>query len=105
MKVVQSKKRKFLDKWLEEREIIKNLQTLPNIGPVMAEKLYLLGIKTPEQMKKSNPEELYERLQDIEGKVDRCVLYIFRGAILNVSWWKCKDLPKKKKKDRESYRK
>ena len=47
----------------EKLKAIKYLQTLQNIGPKMAEKLYALGIKTAEQMRKSNPEELFERLK------------------------------------------
>jgi nucleotidyltransferase/DNA polymerase involved in DNA repair len=68
---------------------IKDLQTLPNIGKKTAHKLYALGIKTPHDMKHANPEALYEQLQTQKGgKVDRCVLYQFRGAKLNKSWWK-----------------
>ncbi len=62
----------------------------------MAEKLYSLGIKTPEQMMKLDPEELFERLQIIDDNVDPCVLYVFRGAVLNIPWWKCKNLTRTK---------
>lgn len=63
-----------------------------NIGVVTAEKLYSIGIKTPTQMKNSNPERLYEELEKKHGgKLDKCVLYQFRGAILDIPWWKCKD--------------
>lgn len=78
-------------------EIIKGLQTLYNIGPKMAEKLYVLGIKTPEQMKKSNPEKLFKKLKQIYKKVDRCELYVFRGAILDIPWWECKNITVSKK--------
>ncbi|MFQ5975523.1 MAG: helix-hairpin-helix domain-containing protein [Candidatus Hydrothermarchaeales archaeon] len=81
----------------EKSESIKCLQTLRNIGPTTAEKLYSLGIKTPEQMRKSDPEELYERLNMISGgKVDRCVLYQFRGAVFDLPWPRCKNLIKEK---------
>ncbi len=60
------------------------MQTLRNIGPKMAEKLYALGIKTPEQMKKANPEKLFKQLYAIYPKVDLCELYVFRGAVLKV---------------------
>jgi hypothetical protein len=66
-------------------EDIKRLQTLKNIGPKMAEKLYILGIRTPEQIRKSNPDKLFERLKAIDAKVDPCELYAFRGAIGNFS--------------------
>jgi predicted flap endonuclease-1-like 5' DNA nuclease len=71
-------------------ETIKRLQTLWNIGPKMAERLYSLGIRTPEQMKQSNPEELFKQLKRIDPKADICELYVFRGAILDMPWWKCK---------------
>ncbi len=79
----------------EKSESIRRLQTLRNIGPTTAEKLYSIGIKTPEQMRKSDPEELYERLNMISGgKVDRCVLYQFRGAVFDLPWPQCKNLTK-----------
>ena len=75
-----------------KQEMIKELQTLPNIGKITAIKLYSLGVKTPQDMKNANPEALYEQLQkQTNGPVDRCVLYQFRGAKSNKSWWKCKD--------------
>jgi len=71
----------------------KKLQTLCNIGPAMAKRLYAIGIKTPEQVRKSNPEKLYEQLRVKEGgKLDRCVLYVLRGAILDIPWPECKDI-------------
>jgi len=75
----------------KKSEAIKKLQTLRNIGPATAERLYSVGIKTPEQLRNSNPEKLYERLRRKAGnKLDRCVLYQFRGAARDVSWWECK---------------
>lgn len=76
-------------------EVMKRLQTLRNIGPAMAERLCLVGITNPEQVKKSNPEELYERLRINEGgRLDICVLYQLRGEILDIPWWECKNLTK-----------
>ncbi|NQT80595.1 MAG: hypothetical protein HQ555_09440 [Candidatus Aminicenantes bacterium] len=34
-------------------KVLKSLQSLQNIGPATAEKLFSIGIKTPEQMKHS----------------------------------------------------
>ena len=73
-------------------DAIKQLRSLRNIGIVTAEKLYSIGISTPEQIIQSNPEKLYEKLKAKRGgKVDRCVLYQIRGAKLNKPWWKCKN--------------
>ena len=69
------------------------LRTLRNIGPALERKLNLIGIETVEEFLKSDPEEMYARLQrELGGPVDRCVLYCFRGARLNLPWPRCKDL-------------
>jgi len=76
---------------MTKSESIKGLQSLRNIGPKTAERLYSLGIKTPGQMRKSDPEKLYERLRNKEGgRLDRCVLYQFQGAVRDIPWWECK---------------
>jgi len=64
---------------------MKELQTLCNVGPALAKRLYAVGVKTPVQLKRTNPEKLYEKLKTKEGgKLDRCVLYQLRGAILDI---------------------
>ena len=79
----------------EETEAIKRLQSLRNIGAATAEKLFSIGITTPEQIKQSDPEEIYERLKEkAGGKLDKCVLYQFQGAVLDIPWWECKNLTK-----------
>jgi len=77
---------------MKKQESLKDLQTLINVGKTTAKKLYSLGIKTPKDMKNTNPEKLYEKLKKKSGgKLDRCVLYQFRGAKINKPWWECKD--------------
>ena len=79
----------------DKQQTIKDLQTLQNIGPATAKRLYLIGIKTLKQMKQSDPEKLYRRLKEKEGdSLDKCVLYQLRGAILDVPWPKCKNMIK-----------
>lgn len=79
----------------DKRQIMKDLQTLQNIGPATAKRLYLIGIKTSRQMRRSDPVELYEKLKKKEGGIlDKCVLYQLRGAILDIPWPKCKDIIK-----------
>ena len=69
-----------------------SLQVLRNIGPALEEKLCLIGLDTVEDFMKSEPEELYERLQSVLGyHVDRCVLYCFQGARLDLPWPQCKN--------------
>jgi hypothetical protein len=73
-------------------ERLRRLQTLHNIGPKLAAKLLSLGIETPEQMREADSEALYEELrQRSGGKLDRCVLYAFRGAKYDIPWPKCMD--------------
>ena len=75
-----------------KKAILKNLQTLTNIGPAIAGKLYLIGIRSPEEVVDAEPEELYLRLQKKLGcHVDRCVLYVFRGAKTGRLWPECSD--------------
>ena len=72
---------------------MKELQTLCNIGPVTAKRLWSVGVKTTSDMKISNPEILYEKMKAREGGVlDKCVLYQLRGAISGIPWPKCKDI-------------
>jgi nucleotidyltransferase/DNA polymerase involved in DNA repair len=79
----------------KKSEAIKRLQSLRNIGPVTAERLYSIGIETPEQMKNFDPEMLYEKLKKkIGGKLDKCVLYQLQGAVFDIPWPKCKKLTK-----------
>jgi len=82
----------------ENKEATEDLQSLRNIGPAIAKRLYAIGITTPAQLKKSNPEKVYEKLKQKEGGVlDKCVLYVLRGAILNTPWWVCKNLKGEKR--------
>jgi hypothetical protein len=81
-----------------KKAIIKNLQTLTNIGPAIAEKLYLIGTRSPEEIINADPDELYQRLQEKPGcHVDRCVLYVFKGAKTGRPWHECSDNPKSRK--------
>ena len=82
-----------MNKERAESEPVKRLQTLRNIGPTTAMKLYSIGIKSPEQLKQSDPEELYEKLKkQAGGKLERCVLYQMQGAVLDIPWPQCKKL-------------
>ena len=71
---------------------LKDLESMKNIGKITAKRLYSLGVRSSKDMKNSNPKELYEKLKRKQGgKLDKCVLYQFRGAKLDKFWWKCKD--------------
>ncbi len=85
-----------------KKEILQELQTIPGVGPSLANDLYKLGIKSVNTLKNNNPEKLYKKLCELEQtKIDRCVLYVFRCAVYFAShknhepkllkWWNWKD--------------
>jgi hypothetical protein len=80
-----------------------SLQSIPGIGPSLAQDLRDLGIKRPSCLKRADPERLYHRLERLRGSpIDRCVLYAFRCAVYFAShqkpdpkklkWWYWKDV-------------
>ena len=79
-----------------------DLRTIPGVGEKIESLLKDVGVSSIEDMKKSDPEELYRELCDIKASpVDRCVLYVFRCGKYYVSnknhdperlkWWNWKD--------------
>ena len=78
------------------------LQEIPGVGPSIASDLRELGIEQVADLDGGDPQELYERLCALRGvHQDRCVLYVFRGAVYYASrkrhdpellkWWNWKD--------------
>lgn len=78
------------------------LQQIPGVGPSISKDLEDLGIRRVSDLRSRDPEKLYERLCAIRGThIDRCVLYVFRGAVYFASndehdptllkWWNWKD--------------
>ena len=74
------------------------LQTIPGIGPSMAQDLRDLGVFEVDDLVGLDPEMMYKRLCLIHGmNIDRCVLYVFRCAVYYASedepepellkWW------------------
>ena len=79
-----------------------DLETIPGIGPRLAEDLRCLGIRKVGDLRGKDPEALYRELEGSAGRhVDRCVLYAFRCATYYASsekpdpeklkWWNWKD--------------
>lgn len=79
-----------------------DLRDVPGIGKSIARDLEKLGIHHVKDLKNKDPEVLYQKLCDIEGKhLDRCLLYTFRCAVYYAShtkhdsaklkWWNWKD--------------
>jgi hypothetical protein len=87
---------------------LKDLQRVPGIGPSLAADLVDLGIRRVADLRRRNPERLYDQLIALRGvHQDRCVLYTFRCAVYfakepnpepeRLKWWNWKDasLPRK----------
>lgn len=81
---------------------LKDLKQIPRVGDKTAEDLWNMGIRTTDDIKGKNPDELYQQLCVLQdANVDRCMLYVFRCAVYYVSnnkhdsellkWWNWKD--------------
>lgn len=61
-----------------DRNCLRNLMDLPNIGKAMAEDLRILGIHEPGQLVGLNALEMYDRLCEKTGcRQDPCVIDVF----------------------------
>jgi Pathogenicity locus len=61
---------------------LKDLQTIPNVGPAVARRLLALGIEAPADLAGRDPDELFERLGALEGRrQDPCLLDTFVAAV------------------------
>jgi hypothetical protein len=61
---------------------LKDLQRIPGIGPSLARDLVDLDIRRVADLRRRNPERLYEQLIALRRAYqDRCVLYTFRCAV------------------------
>ena len=85
------------------------LEQIPGVGKSIARDLRQIGITSVKQLKRRNPEKLYQRLCDFRASpVDRCMLYVLRCAVYYASssdpdpellkWWKWKDKPREEAK-------
>ncbi len=81
---------------------LKDLQQIPGIGPSLARDLVDLGMRRVADLRRRNPERLYEQLIALRGAhQDRCVLYTFRCAVYfatepmpdpeRLKWWNWQD--------------
>jgi Pathogenicity locus len=79
-----------------------DLETVPGIGPNMAEHLRCLGVTQAADLRGQSPEALYERdSEPAEGHLDPCVLVAHRRVVYFASneqhdpvllkWWNWKN--------------
>lgn len=75
-----------------------DLQTIPGVGPRIAQRLNQLGISLVSGLKGKNPEELYmQSCLAAREKEDPCLLYVYRLAVYyaeserpdpaKLKWW------------------
>ncbi|MBP7370205.1 MAG: helix-hairpin-helix domain-containing protein [Arenimonas sp.] len=65
-----------------QRENIKSLTDLPNVGPAFAADLRLLGIVDAKQLVGRDPYALYQRLCEMtQVRQDPCVLDVFLALV------------------------
>ena len=85
-----------------KKSILKTFQNIPGVGISIAQDLWDLGLRSCDDVKRSDPELLYRQLCSLRGThIDRCVLYVFRCAVYYTSevhhdpellqWWNWKD--------------
>ena len=81
---------------------LKEFRTIPGVGKTIAQDFWDIGLRSLDDLKGADAQELYESLCAFQGvQVDRCMLYVFRCAIYFAStqnhdpellkWWNWKD--------------
>ncbi len=71
------------------------LESIPNVGPAIAEKLRLLGFESPVDLAGQDPYVMYRNICELTGKrYDPCLLDVFISAVSFCNgnppkpWWK-----------------
>jgi hypothetical protein len=96
----------MIDTERDKQAILKEFRQIPGVGKSIAEDLWRLRLRSVEQLKDRDPEELYFNLCALQGtQIDRCMLYVFRCAVYYAShtqhdpellkWWNWKEEVKK----------
>ena len=83
---------------------LKELKSIPGVGKSIAQNLWDIDIRSIEDLRGKSPEKLYEQSNKHAGMVqDRCLLYVFRGAVYfaetdedkrereKLKWWNWKE--------------
>ena len=77
------------------RADITELQQIPNVGPVIAANLRLIGVSVPQDLLGKDPYKMYDDLCDTTGvRHDPCVIDVFIAAVRFMDgesakpWWK-----------------
>jgi hypothetical protein len=83
---------------IQSDSAIKELMQIPGVGRSLATDLWNVGITSIKDLKRKDPEVLYELSNRYAGTTqDRCVLYVFRCAVYYASTAPAKRNPEKLK--------
>jgi len=100
----------------DRARILRELQTLPNVGKSITVDLWDLGIRSVNDLKGRDPERMYRQLCAFHNAhIDRCMLYVLRAVVHiastdnpdpdKIMWWKWKDpMPPRRRRKRRIVR-
>lgn len=78
----------------EDRVVMKMFQRMRNVGPATAGDFIRLGLRTMDDLAKQDPDEMYARIQEIDGiPHDPCVHDVFSASVAIArgeeprDWW------------------
>ena len=85
-----------------KQSVLKELEQIPGVGRKIAKDLWGLGLRSVQDLKDKDSEELYLKLcAQKNTQVDRCMLYVLRCSVYYASnkkhnpellkWWNWKD--------------
>jgi hypothetical protein len=94
---------------------IKELQTIPGVGKIVAQDLLYMGYKSLADLKNADAELMYIEHNNFKGHVqDICMLYTFRAAVYyaktfgkrqdpeKLKWWNWMDKKKLTSKEKDA---
>ncbi len=76
------------------------LEKLPNIGKILAEKIYRTGVKTESELKMIGSRQTYMLIRSFDKEACVDMLYAIEGAIQGIRWH---NLSKEKKNELKSF--
>lgn len=65
---------------------VKQLSEMPNIGKILAEKLQLVGIETPQDLLDIGSEQAFIRIKTVDSGACMSMLQALEGAVQGIRW-------------------
>ena len=87
---------------VDQQQVLRSFQEIPGVGKSIAQDFWNIGVRSMDEIKRSDPETLYQQMCAYEGvQIDRCLLYVMRCAVYYASheqhepdllkWWNWSD--------------